>query len=68
MATIQAQRRRKFWGWGYEDEQPSPEELRDAAAGIVAHLGFGSVDVELPVALEDVELAPSRLESPASLA
>ena len=20
------QRKRKFWGWGYEDERPSPEE------------------------------------------
>ena len=26
-------RRRKHWGWGYEDEQPSPEEVRAAAAG-----------------------------------
>ena len=26
------QRRRKHWGWGFEDEQPSAEELRGAAA------------------------------------
>jgi alkyldihydroxyacetonephosphate synthase len=61
-------RRRSFWGWGYEDEQLSPAELRSAAAGLVAHLGFGSADVELPVALEDVELPPARLEAPAALA
>ncbi len=63
-----ALRRRSFWGWGYEDEQPSPGELRSTAAGIVGHLGFGSEDVELPVALEDVVLPPPRLEAPAPLA
>jgi alkyldihydroxyacetonephosphate synthase len=63
-----ALRRRSFWGWGYEDEQPSAEELRSAAEGIVAHLGFGSADVELPVSLEDVELPSSRLKPPAELA
>jgi alkyldihydroxyacetonephosphate synthase len=67
-APVAAGRRRSFWGWGYEDEQPSPSERRDAAAGIVAHLGFGSADVEQPVALADVELPPPRLEAPASLA
>jgi alkyldihydroxyacetonephosphate synthase len=34
----------------------------------VSHLGFGSADVELPVALEDVKLPPRRLEAPAALA
>ena len=34
--------RRKHWGWGYEHEQPSPAELRDAAAFLAGHLGFGS--------------------------
>jgi alkyldihydroxyacetonephosphate synthase len=61
-------RRRSFWGWGYADEQLSPEELRGAAAGVVDHLGFGSADVELPIAIEDVELPPPRLRPPPSLA
>jgi len=61
-------RRRKHWGWGYEDQQPSAGELRDAAAAIVGHLGFGSLDVEAPVCLEQVSLAPPRLSAPASLA
>src|SRR5438552_18991023 len=47
-------RRLKHWGWGYEDEQPSREEQRAAAAGIVEHLGFGSPDPEQPVPLSDV--------------
>jgi alkyldihydroxyacetonephosphate synthase len=60
-------RRRKFWGWGYEDEQPAPEELRRAAAGIREHLGFGAEDVELAATEADIELPPPRVEPPASL-
>ncbi len=61
-------RRLKHWGWGYEDEQPSPEDLRSAASAISAHLGFGSAEPEQPVALEDVELPPVRLRPPPALA
>ncbi len=61
-------RRRKHWGWGYEDQQPSPEELRQAVAGIRSHLGFEPAEAEPAVALADVELPPPRLEPPATLA
>jgi alkyldihydroxyacetonephosphate synthase len=60
-------RRLKHWGWGYEDEQPGPEELRGTAAFLAEHLGFGSTDPEQPVALQDVSLPAPRLEPPASL-
>jgi alkyldihydroxyacetonephosphate synthase len=60
-------RRRSHWGWGYEDEQPSREELRAAAAGLAAHLGFGSPEPELPVPLEAVELPAPRLALPPGL-
>ena len=61
------QRRLKYWGWGYEDEQPSPQELRDAAAFLADRLGFGSREPEQPLALDDVELPEPRLEPPDSL-
>ena len=61
-------RRRKHWGWGFEDEQPSPEELRTAAEGIRGHLGFGDGKVEEPVPLERLELPAPRLAPPGSLA
>ena len=51
------ERRRKHWGWGFEDEEPVP------AAGIAEHLGFGS-EPEAPVPLAGVELRPPRLETP----
>jgi alkyldihydroxyacetonephosphate synthase len=61
-------RRRKFWGWGFEDEQPPHPDVEQTAAGIRAHLGFGDEEVERPARLEDVELPAPRLEAPAALA
>jgi alkyldihydroxyacetonephosphate synthase len=60
-------RRLKHWGWGYEDEQLSGEELRGAAGFLVGHLGFGSADPEFPVPLDSVSLPAPRLRAPDSL-
>ena len=60
-------RRRKHWGWGYEHEQPAPEEVRAAAAFLAGHLGFGSTEPEQPVPLSEVTLPESRLPIPAHL-
>ena len=62
------ERRRKFWGWGFEDQQPSQEEVEQAGRGAREHLGFGAGEVERPPRLEDVELPAPRIEPPASLA
>jgi alkyldihydroxyacetonephosphate synthase len=55
-------RRRKHWGWGFEDEQPGAAELRDAAAGLAAHLGFGSPEPATPA---PVALPAPRIDVPA---
>jgi alkyldihydroxyacetonephosphate synthase len=60
-------RRLKHWGWGYEDEQPSSDDTRGAAAAVTQQLGFGSLDPERPVALEDVTLPEPRLQPPVQL-
>ncbi len=61
-------RRRKFWGWGFEDQQPPEDEVAAAAAGARGHLGFAPAEVERPARLEDIELRPPRIEPPGSLA
>jgi alkyldihydroxyacetonephosphate synthase len=60
------QRRLKHWGWGYEDQQPSLEEQRAAAAFLTERLGFGSPEPEAPAPLP--ALPPSRLDVPPALA
>jgi alkyldihydroxyacetonephosphate synthase len=67
LAPTVSARRRKHWGWGFEDEQPSPEEVRAAAAGLAAHLGFPPVEVEGPVSLEHVRLPAPRIAPPSGL-
>jgi alkyldihydroxyacetonephosphate synthase len=68
MATAATGRRLKWWGWGYEDQQPPFGEVRAAAAGIREHLGFEPADAERPAGLDALELPPPRLRPPGSLA
>lgn len=56
-------RRLKHWGWGYEDQAPTANQLREAAEGIRRRFGFGG-EVERPVALEAVSLREPRLKLP----
>jgi alkyldihydroxyacetonephosphate synthase len=58
------ERRRKHWGWGYEDEQPWPDEVRSAAEFVVRRLGFGSTEPEHPVPLSEISLPEPRLIPP----
>jgi alkyldihydroxyacetonephosphate synthase len=60
------ERRLKHWGWGYEDQAPSKEQLAEAAAGISERFGFGG-EPEEPVALDQVELRRPRLKAPDAL-
>ncbi len=60
-------RRRKHWGWGFEDQQATPAQLRGPAHELAAHLGMPFGDLEAPVALEALRLASPRVQAPASL-
>jgi alkyldihydroxyacetonephosphate synthase len=61
------ERRRKHWGWGYEDEQLSPEDLRGAAEFLSGRLGFGSPEPEAPAPMSAMSLPPPRLRPPSAL-
>ena len=66
MATAPA-RRRKFWGWGFEDQQPPHEQVVETGRAARAHLGFAPAEIERPVSIEDVELPRARLSPPPAL-
>ena len=61
-------RRRKHWGWGYEDQQLSPAQLRDSAQTLAAHLEIPLGEVEQPLALESLQLRAPRIQAPSALA
>ncbi|HEX9481342.1 MAG TPA: FAD-binding oxidoreductase [Solirubrobacteraceae bacterium] len=61
-------RRRKHWGWGFEDQQPTLEQARAAVPVLSERLRIAVEEVEEPVALEQVVLAPPRVAIPPELA
>jgi alkyldihydroxyacetonephosphate synthase len=61
-------RRRKHWGWGYEDQQPPAEGLQATARVVCERLGLALEEVEQPVGLEQLRLADPRVRIPDRLA
>jgi alkyldihydroxyacetonephosphate synthase len=65
VGTSAPPRRRKHWGWGFEDQQPPRSEVEAAAGAIRERLGFGG-EVRDPVPDSEVELRAPRLKRPSS--
>ena len=60
-------KRRKFWGWGFEDERAAPEHIAFAKAGLEALLDIKLTGGE-PPREGDIALRDPRVAPPASLA
>jgi alkyldihydroxyacetonephosphate synthase len=60
-------RRRSHWGWGYEGQRLTPEQVRAAAGGLAEHLGLGEVEAADPVPLDAAKLPTPRVAPPAAL-
>jgi alkyldihydroxyacetonephosphate synthase len=63
-----ATRRRKHWGWGYEDQQPPRDQVEEIARAVTDRLGFEVDQIEEPAPLDAVDLPESRLKPPKELA
>jgi alkyldihydroxyacetonephosphate synthase len=61
------QRRRRFWGWGWEDGGPAPEHQQAIAQLLAGRFGV-PVDIAPPPRLDELALPEPRLAPPASLA
>jgi alkyldihydroxyacetonephosphate synthase len=57
-------RRRKHWGWGFEDQQPHRNQVEGIARAVTDRLGFEVDEIEEPVPLDAVELPEPRLKPP----
>jgi alkyldihydroxyacetonephosphate synthase len=61
-------RRRKFWGWGYEGEGLSEDELSLIARLAAARLGVDDLRVRDAPDISEIQLRPPRVPPPASIA
>jgi alkyldihydroxyacetonephosphate synthase len=62
------ERRRSWWGWGWEDEALTPEQAENLAVAVAERLGLADVQVARSPSLDDVALPVPRLSAPDSLA
>ena len=63
-----SERRRSWWGWGWEDEALTPEQVSALGAAVASRLGHAEVSARSAPTLASLDLPPSRLTPPASLA
>ena len=60
--------RRKFWGWGTEDQHPSGEQRGAMARALSARFGTTSLEWVEPPRVEELALRAPRLAPPPTLA
>jgi len=63
-----AERRRSWWGWGWDDQALTDEQVRGLAGAVAGRLGTGELDVRAAPKLADLDLRPPRVDPPAALA
>ncbi len=61
------ERRRSWWGWGWEDEALSADQVSALGAAVSARLGV-SLSARPAPSLSELEVPPPRLTPPSSLA
>ena len=60
-------KRRKFWGWGYEDQGLDDAESADLRRRVAESYGVSELESVAVPAVEDIELRPPRLKPPSAL-
>ena len=60
-------RRRKFWGWGYEDEGATEDEKASLAAFYAERFGADKLDDVPPPKEDEYDLPKPRIKPPATL-
>jgi alkyldihydroxyacetonephosphate synthase len=68
MVVSDAQRARKFWGWGYEGDGLSDAEIQTIGAEMVDRFGVESPGIVAPPVLGELDMTDPRITPPPSLA
>lgn len=63
-----AERRRKFWGWGYEDQGPNLEQQRHMAERMGKRFSLDPLEITPPPKESELSLRPPRIVPPDALA
>jgi alkyldihydroxyacetonephosphate synthase len=61
-------KRRKFWGWGWEDEGPTREQQERIGQLLAARFGWDGPAIQDPPRIEELELPSPRIAPPSKLA
>ena len=60
-------RQKKFYAWGYADEDLSPEEIKPWEAELAARYGVSGFDVTPAPKADEITLRKSRVDVPSAL-
>src|SRR6202453_160614 len=63
-----AERRRKFWGWGYEDQGPNQEQKQHMAERMAKRFGLAGFEITPPPTEDELNLRAPRVTPPAAIA
>jgi len=61
---VVGERRRSWWGWGWEDEALTPDQVSALGAAVAARLGVADVSAQPAPTLAALDLAPPRVTPP----
>src|SRR5204862_4415463 len=61
------ERRRSFWGWGYEDQALTPEMQKQLGAMVGQRMGLKDLAITPPPTAEEIKLRAPRFSIPQSL-
>ena len=62
-----AERKRKFWGWGYEDQGPTPEQQKHMAERMAKRFDLPELTLTPPPTESELNLRASRVQPPDAL-
>src|SRR5260221_2163761 len=63
-----AERRRKFYGWGYEDQGPNAEQRKHMAERMAQRFGLAELTITPAPTEAELKLRAPRIKPPAALA